>query len=76
MIQYICMTILLLCYRFTGNVKLKGLILLGGEGGQHPNELRLFKNRHPQGFDEIAGEPEQVLQVGRDDSATHEYPIK
>ncbi len=27
--------------RFTGSVKLKGLVLFGGEGAQHPNELRL-----------------------------------
>lgn len=29
-------------YRFSGNIKLKGLVLLGGEGGKHPNELRLL----------------------------------
>lgn len=61
---------------FTGSVKLKGLVILGGEERQHPRELRLFKNRQPQGFDQLGGEPEQVLAVSRDDSGTLEYPIK
>jgi len=28
-------------YRFTGDVKLKALRVIGGDGGQHPKELRL-----------------------------------
>ena len=30
---------------FSGNVKLKGLIVIGAEDGQHPSKMRLFKNR-------------------------------
>ncbi len=81
--------------RFTGNMKLKGLVLFGGEGGQHPNELRLygmdtitvsssytiiitlsFKNRPPLGFDQLGGEPDQVIPVTRDNSASIDYPLK
>ena len=28
--------------RFCGNIKLRGLLLLGGEEEQHPSELRLL----------------------------------
>ena len=36
---------------FTGNVKLKGLIVMGGEDGTHPAKVRLFKNRPHMTFD-------------------------
>ena len=29
------------CSSFTGNVKLKGVVVIGGEDEQHPKELRL-----------------------------------
>ena len=28
-------------YRFTGSVKLKGVVVIGGEDEQHPKELKL-----------------------------------
>lgn len=36
LMQYIMM----MC-RFTGNVKLKGLVVIGGEQGSHPSVVRL-----------------------------------
>ena len=30
---------------FSGNVKLKGIIVIGGDGETHPNKMRLFVNR-------------------------------
>ena len=60
---------------FTGSVKLKGLIMMGEEGPQHPREVRLFKNRQPQGFDQLGGEPEQVIQIAQQSGST-EYQVK
>jgi hypothetical protein len=61
---------------FTGNVKLKGIALLGGEGNGHPNTLRLFKNRNPQGFDEVQDEPDQIIPLTQDNTTAIEYPLK
>lgn len=62
--------------RFTGSVKLKGVVLIGGEDDYHPRELRLFKNRPALGFDDIQGEPDQCIQLSRDTTGTVEYPVK
>ena len=35
-----------------------------------------FKNRPQQGFDELGGEPDQVLQLTRDVTGHIEYPVK
>ena len=61
---------------FTGSVKLKGIVLVGGEDDHHPKELRLFKNRPPLGFDDLRGEPDQSLQLARESNGTVEYPVK
>ncbi len=61
---------------FTGSVKLKGVVLIGGEDEYHPKELRLFKNRPPLGFDDLRGEPDQSIQLSRDTAGTLEYPVK
>ncbi len=46
---------LLLNIPFSGNVKLKGLIVVGAEDGRHPAKMRLFKNRPHMTFDEARG---------------------
>ena len=65
-----------LCSRFTGSVKLKGVVLIGGENEHHPRELRLFKNRPPLGFDALQGESDQSIQLSQDSTGTLEYPVK
>ncbi|XP_064383353.1 PITH domain-containing protein 1-like [Halichondria panicea] len=67
---------LLIYVPFTGSVKLKGVVLIGGEDEYHPRELRLFKNRPPLGFDDLRGEPDQSIQLSRDTAGTLEYPVK
>ncbi|CAI8040144.1 PITH domain-containing protein 1 [Geodia barretti] len=59
---------------FTGSVKLKGVVVIGGEDEQHPKELRLFKNRPPNGFDQVQGQPEQTIQLSHDYTGSVEYP--
>ncbi|XP_057377301.1 PITH domain-containing protein GA19395-like [Daphnia carinata] len=61
---------------FTGNVKLKGLILIGGEGGTHPSVVRLFKNRPHMTFDDATSQPEQELNLVEDLEGTVEYATK
>merc|ERR1712183_23119 len=61
---------------FTGNVKLKGLIVVGGEDGTHPAKVRLFKNRPHMTFDMAAGKADQEFDLVQDDSGTIEYAPK
>ena len=61
---------------FSGNVKLKGIIVIGAEDGQHPGKMRLFKNRPHLTFDEVRGKPDQEFELVRDDSGAVEYPTK
>ena len=35
-----------------------------------------FKNRPPMGFDELGGEPEQVLELAHDTTGRLEYLLK
>ncbi|KAK2583114.1 hypothetical protein KPH14_009140 [Odynerus spinipes] len=61
---------------FTGNVKLKGLIIIGGEGPTRPNKVRLFKNRPHMTFDEVMTEADQEFELCNDESGVHEYPLR
>eukprot|EP00800_Vazella_pourtalesii_P011512 TRINITY_DN276_c0_g1_i3.p1 TRINITY_DN276_c0_g1~~TRINITY_DN276_c0_g1_i3.p1 ORF type:complete len:150 (+),score=34.25 TRINITY_DN276_c0_g1_i3:33-452(+) len=62
---------------FTGSVKLKSLVLIGGEGESHPKTLKLFKNVQQVGFDEMSHtQPEQELNLQPDGKGELEYPLK
>ena len=61
---------------FSGNVKLKGLIVIGAEDGQHPSKMRLFKNRPHMTFDEARGKPDQEFELVADHEGQVEYPTK
>ncbi|KAK3912158.1 PITH domain-containing protein GA19395 [Frankliniella fusca] len=61
---------------FTGNVKLKGIILIGGEGEMHPSKMRLFKNRPKMSFDDVSAAPDQEFELTRDGDGSAEYPTK
>ncbi|XP_028416900.1 PITH domain-containing protein 1-like [Dendronephthya gigantea] len=61
---------------FTGNVKLKGVILVGGEGDFHPRVMKLFKNKPHMTFDETEIEPDQVFELVEDLNGTVEYNTK
>ncbi|XP_074903507.1 PITH domain-containing protein 1 isoform X2 [Buteo buteo] len=62
--------------RFTGNVKLKGVIVMGEDDGTHPAEMRLFKNIPHMSFDDTAREPDQTFSLNRDLTGELEYPTK
>ncbi|XP_029894130.1 PITH domain-containing protein 1 isoform X1 [Aquila chrysaetos chrysaetos] len=61
---------------FTGNVKLKGVIVMGEDDGTHPAEMRLFKNIPHMSFDDTAREPDQTFSLNRDLTGELEYPTK
>uniref|UniRef100_A0A914W3S5 PITH domain-containing protein n=1 Tax=Plectus sambesii TaxID=2011161 RepID=A0A914W3S5_9BILA len=61
---------------FTGQIKLKAVLLVGGEGNSHPAKMRLFKNRPTMSFDDTTIEPEQEFELTRDESGTVEYPLR
>lgn len=61
---------------FTGNIKLKGIIVIGGENGMHPNKMRLFKNRPHLIFDETSIKADQEFEMHRDENGILEYPTK
>jgi len=61
---------------FTGDIKLKGIIIVGGPDDSHPTEVKLFKNREGMTFDEAGSEPEQKFELVIDQYGVHEYPIK
>ncbi|XP_017787604.1 PREDICTED: PITH domain-containing protein GA19395 [Habropoda laboriosa] len=61
---------------FTGNVKLKGLIIIGGEDDLHANKVKLYKNRPRMTFDDVVTEPEQEFELCVDSTGVHEYSLK
>lgn len=61
---------------FTGNVKLKGVIVMGENDDTHPSEMRLFKNIPHMSFDDAAREPDQMFSLNHDIVGELEYPTK
>jgi len=61
---------------FTGNVKLKGIIVMGGEDESHPARVRLYKNKGHMSFDDVKCEADQEFELTRDTTGTMEYPVK
>ncbi|PVD23899.1 hypothetical protein C0Q70_17174 [Pomacea canaliculata] len=61
---------------FTGSVKLKGIIIIGGEDNSHPSKVRMFKNRPTMTFDDTALEAEQEFNLHPDPDGVLEYSVK
>jgi len=61
---------------FTGNVKLKGVIVKGGEFDTHPDKMRLFKNRPNMTFDDAGSAADQEFSLVRDLDGTVQYKPK
>jgi len=61
---------------FTGNVKLKGIIIVAPDDETHPNRIRLYKNRPHMTFDDTQGESVQEFHLSRDPTGLLEYPLK
>ncbi|KAH6922529.1 hypothetical protein HPB50_015271 [Hyalomma asiaticum] len=61
---------------FTGNVKLKSILVVGGDAGMHPSKIRMFKNRPQMTFDDARATPEQEFELQPDASGNLEYPVR
>ncbi|KPI93820.1 PREDICTED: PITH domain-containing protein CG6153 [Papilio xuthus] len=61
---------------FTGNVKLKGIIIRSEDSDLHPSKLRLFKNKPNMTFDDASMEPDQVFELQKDSQGLLEYTPK
>ncbi|XP_077338196.1 PITH domain-containing protein 1 isoform X1 [Lithobates pipiens] len=61
---------------FTGNVKLKGIIIIGEDSDAHPSEMRLFKNLPHMSFDDAGREADQVFNLNIDTTGDLEYQTK
>jgi len=67
---------LLINIPFTGNVKLKGLIVGGDNADSHPAHVKLFKNRPNMTFDDAEAAADQEFNLVRDTNCTLEYKVK
>ncbi|KAJ8921083.1 hypothetical protein NQ315_015880 [Exocentrus adspersus] len=61
---------------FVGNVKLKGIIIVGEDSDNHPSKLRLFKNRPSMTFDDTSAVADQEFELVRDNTGVTEYATK
>jgi len=61
---------------FTGSVKLKGIIVVGGDSDSHPSRMRLFSNQPGMTFDDVVRSPEQEFEMHQDGTGTLEYATK
>ncbi|BET02691.1 unnamed protein product [Nesidiocoris tenuis] len=64
---------LLINIPFTGNVKLKGIIVVGGENASHPSKMKLYKNRPKMTFDDTTAPADQEFDLHPDTTGTIEY---
>jgi hypothetical protein len=58
---------------FTGNIKLKGIRIIGANDDTHPKKVRLFKNRPKMTFDDISAQADQEFELEKDLTGTIEY---
>lgn len=61
---------------FTGNIKLKGIVLIGSEDDSHPAKMRLFKNRPRMTFDDVTVPADQEFEMQPDINGSLEYSTK
>lgn len=58
---------------FTGNIKLKGIRVIGPNNGSHPKKMRLFKNRPKMTFDDTSAKADQEFNLEKDLTGSIEY---
>ncbi|CAF4761139.1 unnamed protein product [Pieris macdunnoughi] len=61
---------------FTGNIKLKGIIIASEDTDSHPSKLRLYKNKPNMTFDNVSLEPDQEIELHKDSEGILEYAPK
>lgn len=58
---------------FTGDVKLKGLVVIASE---ELWKMRLYKSNLRMSFDDMGAEPDQEFEMRHDPQGTIDYPVK
>lgn len=58
---------------FTGNVKLKGIRVIGAADNSHPKKVKLFKNRPKMTFDDVIVKADQEFELEKDLTGSIEY---
>lgn len=58
---------------FTGNIKLKGLRIIGANDDSHPKKVLLFKNRPKMTFDDASAKADQEFELEKDLNGSIEY---
>ncbi|KAK5646565.1 hypothetical protein RI129_005029 [Pyrocoelia pectoralis] len=61
---------------FTGNIKLKGIIVVGEDNESHPSKMRLYKNRPHMTFDDVTLPADQEFELHTDLTGTLEYATR
>ena len=68
---------LLFNIKFNGDVKLKSIIVIGGDEDMEPITLKMFKNKEGLSFDDVRDRPaEQVIELVTDPGGVVQYPLK
>lgn len=58
---------------FTGNIKLKGIRIIGANDDSHPRKVKLFKNRPKMTFDDVTAKCDQEFELEKDLTGSIEY---
>lgn len=61
---------------FTGNLKLKGITIIGADDNSHPDKVRLFKNRPKMSFDDARSKADEEMELTLNPTGDIELPIK
>ncbi|KAG5897260.1 hypothetical protein JTB14_013161 [Gonioctena quinquepunctata] len=61
---------------FTGNVKLKGIKVIGEDNDNHPAKMRIYKNRPSMTFDDVRAVADQEFELVKDTTGIAEYNTK
>ena len=72
-VQSDCDAELLFNIPFTGDVKIKGIVVIADE---ELSKMRLFKSNLRMSFDDVSAETDQEFQITHDPQGVIEYPVK
>ena len=76
-VQSDCDPELLFNIKFSGDVKLKSIIVIGGDDDLEPTTLKMFKNKEGLSFDDVQNRPpEQEIELVTDPGGEVQYPLK
>ena len=75
-VQSDCDPELLFNFKFDGNVKLKSIIVIGGDDDLEPTKLKIFMNKEGLTFDDVTRTADQEIELVSDPTGDVQYPLK